>query len=162
MEAGHCGLSGPTVQLNVTLVFNFENVSAIHLHQCMVAVNARVHTFRPETATPTPAQVLLRLQLPQLIMRNTATTSILGMFLNQRVCFPRCVSTGDDVHDSSWMWGTGWCVSTCVFGHDCLRGAVHHLLLWWLLLCPRLLPAQQKLYTSVSLSVLPPGGGVWC
>lgn len=69
MEAGHCGLSGPTVQLNVTLVFNFENVSAIHLHHCMVAVNARVHTSRPETATPTPAQVLLLLQLPQLILR---------------------------------------------------------------------------------------------
>lgn len=157
MVAGQHGLSGPAVQLNVTLVFKFENVSAIHLHHYMVAGNARVHTSRPETVTPTPAQVTLL-----LIITNTATTLTLGMFSNRCVCTPRCMSTGDDVHDSSWMWGTGWCMSACVFGHDCLWGAVHHLLLWWLLLCPRLLPAQQKLYTSVSVSMLPPGGGVWC
>lgn len=63
MEAGQHGLSGTSVQLNVTLVFKLESDSAIHLHHCMVVVNARVHTSRPETATPTPAQVLLLLQL---------------------------------------------------------------------------------------------------
>lgn len=63
MEAGQHGLSGQSVQLNVTLVFKLESDSAIHLHHCMVVVNARVHTSRPETVTPTPAQVLLLLQL---------------------------------------------------------------------------------------------------
>lgn len=74
MEAGQRGLSGPSVQPNVTLVFKLESDSAIHPHRCMVGVNARVHTSRPETATPTPAQVLQPLKI-----QHQKTTSALGL-----------------------------------------------------------------------------------
>lgn len=57
MEAGQHGLSGPTVHLNVTPVIKFESDFVIHLLLCMVVANARAHTSRPETVTPTPAQV---------------------------------------------------------------------------------------------------------
>lgn len=157
MEDGQLGLSGPTVHLNVTLAFKFESDSVIHLQHCMVVANARVRTSRPGTVTPTPARVLLLLFLQPLLLIITNKTTTASE-CHQCVSTRRCMSTGDDVHDSSWMWGSGWCMSTGVLRYDGLRGAVCHLLLWWLLLCPGLLPVQQKLCASVSVSMLPPGG----
>lgn len=64
MEAGQRGLTGPTAHLNVTLVIKSESDLVIPLLLAMVAAPARGHTSRPETVTPTPAQVPLLLHLP--------------------------------------------------------------------------------------------------
>lgn len=58
MAAGQNGHRGLSVHLNVTLVSKQENDSAVHHRHSMGATAAPGHTYRQETATPIPAQVL--------------------------------------------------------------------------------------------------------
>lgn len=58
MVAGHPGHHGPSVHLSVTPVSKQESDSAVHPHHSMGAAAALGHTYRQETVTPTPAQVL--------------------------------------------------------------------------------------------------------
>lgn len=157
MVAGLHGLSGLSVHQNVTLESKLESDSAIHPPHSMGAPAVLVHTFRLETATPTPAQVLHN-EWNCGCHWDNKDGCYFTQYVNECscVCTLRCVSTGYGVHVDSGVWGSWRCMSTCVFGHDCLRGTVCHHLLRWLLLRPRLLPVQWKLCAAGTVSMLPP------
>lgn len=59
MVVGQHGLLGLSAHLSVILGFRLENVSVVLLPLCTEAAAALDLIYRPETATPSPAQVLL-------------------------------------------------------------------------------------------------------
>lgn len=59
MVVGQLGLHGQRAHRSVILGFRLENVSVVLLLLCMEAATVWDLTYRPETATLSPAQVLL-------------------------------------------------------------------------------------------------------
>lgn len=59
MAVGQHGQLGLTARLSVILGFRLENVSVVLLHLYMEAAAVWDLTYRPGTATLSPAQVLL-------------------------------------------------------------------------------------------------------